>query len=419
MTRRIVVMHFTPPGIVGGVEQIMKCHGAVLSRAGYEVRFVAGRSAAGGESIHVIPQLDAARPENVSLEAALASGAVPPSFHYARRAVLDALVPLLDGADALIVHNALTLHFSLSATAALWEIAGKRLVPNVIAWTHDLAWVNPLYLPAMHSGYPWDLLRLPAPATRYVTVSRERAVELRQLWGNVPGAASVVPNGIDPADFLRLSARIRDVVDRYRILEADIVLLLPVRVTRRKNIQLGLRVVHALKARGLAVRFLISGPQAPHHPTRSQTYLGELLSLRDELDLRDDVAFLSNDLGDSLTETEVAELFAVSDCLFFPSESEGFGIPILEAGLAGLPTVLSDIPVFREVGGSNASYFSLSEPPGVIAGTIERILDTSPARQRRRIRQQYSWSGIADRYLIPMVSVEPAVGQVRPGEARA
>ncbi|HMX55531.1 MAG TPA: glycosyltransferase family 1 protein [Leptospiraceae bacterium] len=43
-----------------------------------------------------------------------------------------------------------------------------------------------------------------------------------------------------------------------------------------------------------------------------------------------------------------------SSLYLFPSVHEGFGLPILEAAFRGIPLALSDIPIFREVGGKSA-----------------------------------------------------------------
>jgi len=44
--------------------------------------------------------------------------------------------------------------------------------------------------------------------------------------------------------------------------------------------------------------------------------------------------------------------------LLVPSEGEGFGLPLIEAAQHGLPILCRDLPVFKEVAGPHASYFS-------------------------------------------------------------
>lgn len=49
-----------------------------------------------------------------------------------------------------------------------------------------------------------------------------------------------------------------------------------------------------------------------------------------------------------IADAEMPALFRAADLLAFPSEREGFGLVVLEAGAAGLPAVVSDLPVLRE-----------------------------------------------------------------------
>jgi glycosyltransferase involved in cell wall biosynthesis len=58
------------------------------------------------------------------------------------------------------------------------------------------------------------------------------------------------------------------------------------------------------------------------------------------------------------SEKYLNEAYKASVCLIFPSTGEGFGLPIVEAARHGLPLILRDIPIFREVAGDNAYYFS-------------------------------------------------------------
>jgi glycosyltransferase involved in cell wall biosynthesis len=45
----------------------------------------------------------------------------------------------------------------------------------------------------------------------------------------------------------------------------------------------------------------------------------------------------------------------------FPSEFEGFGLPILEAYKNDCPALLNNIPVFREVAGDSGVYFDITD----------------------------------------------------------
>ena len=60
------------------------------------------------------------------------------------------------------------------------------------------------------------------------------------------------------------------------------------------------------------------------------------------------------------TDAELDFCYRNSTALIIPSETEGFGLPIVEALQRELPVICSDIPVFREVAGEHAVYFDLS-----------------------------------------------------------
>ena len=51
-------------------------------------------------------------------------------------------------------------------------------------------------------------------------------------------------------------------------------------------------------------------------------------------------------------------LYGASSALLAASEGEGFGLPLIEGARRGLPLILRDIPVFREVAGEHAYYYT-------------------------------------------------------------
>ncbi len=84
----------------------------------------------------------------------------------------------------------------------------------------------------------------------------------------------------------------------------------------------------------------------------------------------------------------------------FPSFIETFGHPLLEAMLAGVPMVVSDIPAFHEIAGDAALYF----PPDdarALARAIDAVqADPEAARRRveagRAVAEEFSWERSVD-----------------------
>lgn len=87
--------------------------------------------------------------------------------------------------------------------------------------------------------------------------------------------------------------------------------------------------------------------------------------------LHADVKVITN-----LTEIDKYHWLAHADAFIYPSSYEGFGIPLLEAMQLGKPLILNDIPVFREIAGNLAQYFSLIDN-----NSLENILSDFSAQQ--------------------------------------
>lgn len=68
-----------------------------------------------------------------------------------------------------------------------------------------------------------------------------------------------------------------------------------------------------------------------------------------------------------LEDGDLDHLLARASALVQASISEGFGLPIVEAGSRGMALLLSDIPVFREIAGNAAAYFRVGDASGLAA----------------------------------------------------
>jgi glycosyltransferase involved in cell wall biosynthesis len=100
-------------------------------------------------------------------------------------------------------------------------------------------------------------------------------------------------------------------------------------------------------------------------------------------------------------EGDLADAFSRASAFAFLSEYEGFGLPPLEALAAGIPPVLLDTPVAREVCGAAARYVA----PGDVEGTAAALADllgSDSARARvlaeaPAVLSRYSWPATATR----------------------
>jgi glycosyltransferase involved in cell wall biosynthesis len=129
-----------------------------------------------------------------------------------------------------------------------------------------------------------------------------------------------------------------------------------------------------------------------------------LTALRKELNLEHVVHFLAELTDDYLSDEVIFDFYHLADALFLPSLEEGFGIPILEAGLAGLPIFCSDIPPLRSLSSSNATYFSADVDPAELANRIvNHLAFDSVFRMRVRVRRGFSWDGIYAREIAPLL----------------
>ncbi len=401
----IVILHYAAPPVVGGVESVIGHHARLMTEAGHRVRIVAGRGAQTDARIPFVhlPLVDSRHPDVLAVKADLDAGRVPPAFAPLVERLTGEVDEATRDADWLIAHNVCSLAKNLALTAALRRLAQSRPRPRLILWHHDLAWTTPRYRAELHEGYPWDLLRTDWPEAIQVTISEDRRRELAALLNVPPERIRVVPNGVDAMRFLKLEARTQEFVQRLDLLSAVPLLLLPVRITPRKNIELALRVLAALRERFPDAALVVTGPLGPHNPANLR-YFERLTALRRELGLEGAAHFLAELSNEFLPDEVISDFYQLADALFFPSREEGFGIPVLEAGLAGKAIFCSDIPPLRELGQEHVTYFSPDADAARVAREIENYLDGSALfALRSRVRREYRWERIYAERIAPLL----------------
>lgn len=98
---------------------------------------------------------------------------------------------------------------------------------------------------------------------------------------------------------------------------------------------------------------------------------------------------------DDVEDAELSFLYDQASALVFPSYAEGFGLPIVEAARRGKLSICSDIPVFREVGGTGAIYFPVNDPEA-LAQTLRRFLSDACVASAENVLD-VSWDAAAAR----------------------
>jgi len=107
----------------------------------------------------------------------------------------------------------------------------------------------------------------------------------------------------------------------------------------------------------------------------------------------------SLEFHNGVSDADYARLLESAHALVHASLDEGFGIPLVEAMSVGTPIVVSDIPIFREIGGSAGIYADPLDPGAFARGV--KLLDV-PADwighsvAARAQATQFDWERSAD-----------------------
>jgi len=104
-----------------------------------------------------------------------------------------------------------------------------------------------------------------------------------------------------------------------------------------------------------------------------------------------------------IADDDLAALYASASAFTFLSEYEGFGLTPLEAMAAGIPIIVLDTPIAREIYGAAAIYLDRPDPD-LIANALERVFTRADERERLIGAgllqvQRYSWHECAQRTL--------------------
>jgi glycosyltransferase involved in cell wall biosynthesis len=140
------------------------------------------------------------------------------------------------------------------------------------------------------------------------------------------------------------------------------------------------------------MNFILAGPKSSDSD--------QVTSILQEMGLKN--ARIITDIEDS----EKAWLFNQCIAFIFPSFTEGFGLPPIEAMHFGKPVFLSNLTSLPEIGGSNAMYFIDFSPEGmrkVVSSGIEKM--KSHNKIIKEHAKQFNWDNCASNYISKYIEI--------------
>jgi glycosyltransferase involved in cell wall biosynthesis len=268
---------------------------------------------------------------------------------------------------------------SLASTAPL------RGPTRRVTTIHDL---NYRLVPEAHFGLRGLGMRLLVPAAarrshRIIVPSESTRRDLAEHLRVPLDKVDVVPEAAAPPAV----AAVDGAVLRVRLGLGDRPVVLSLSAKRpHKNLVRLIRALGAIPAERRPVLVI------PGYPT---PYEGELRAAAEWAGVSADVVFCG-----WLDAGEVEGLYALAACVVFPSLYEGFGLPVLEAMVRGVPVASSDRSSLPEVAADAALLFDPTDEAAIRAA-IERLIGDSVERDRLRAAglrraSAFSWERTAE-----------------------
>jgi len=262
------------------------------------------------------------------------------------------------------------------------DCISANAVPGCIRTVHHLEAFTTPELAACHE-------RAIVTPSAHVCVSRAVAAELQAGWGLT---ATVIPNGVDAGRFRRAASR--GPTGRAgraawrRRLGRPYVLAVGGIEPRKGTLDL-VAAFAELSLRHPGHALVIAGGET----------LFDYRAYRTEVDRRCQHLGVAPVVLGPVADADLPALVAGADSLAFPSTKEGFGLAAMEALAAGVPVVMRDLPVLREVFGSAVTFAST---PTTMAAALDRVLlrpDPAASAAGRRLAAGHTWSAAARAHL--------------------
>jgi glycosyltransferase involved in cell wall biosynthesis len=212
--------------------------------------------------------------------------------------------------------------------------------------------------------------------------------------GGAPAArVRTLHNGVDPAVLPLLTAE-----------PADPTLVFAGRIDPLKDLETLVRAVALVRERVPAVRLKLFGGV----PDGNEAYAAEVRRLVDELGLAETVTFEG-------PVSPVSEAFAAGHVVVMSSQSEGLPLTVIEAGMSGRPTVVTDVGGMPEAAGDGGLVVPPGDPAAFAAACVHLLTDHDHRHALGAAGRRYALAHFTlDRFLHDVRQVYTEFGAIAP-----
>jgi glycosyltransferase involved in cell wall biosynthesis len=263
-----------------------------------------------------------------------------------------------------------------------------RYKANKLTTVHDLTTIrfnnpskNRAVFKVKQKVYKWVIKRAARDSRALITVSKFVKQDVAKFTGVNPRKIAVTYEAAD-----RITSRPEPI---GRLAGKQFIMYVG-RPTPHKNLERLVEAFETLQKKYPALLLVLAGKTDANYKK-----IGELVT---EKRLAHSVVFT-----DFISEGELRWLYENTAAYVFPSLSEGFGLPGLEAMAHGAPVVSSNATCLPEIYGDAAHYFDPLKPAD-IAAKLDEVLSSSSLRRQLIAKGQiqaakYSWQTMAEKTL--------------------
>jgi len=252
-----------------------------------------------------------------------------PIFHWRSQTALPRLIRSLSPDVAHFPYNVRPLRVSVPSVLTLYDVIPRRF---------------PEYYPGLTRHKIEAIQRTAIRASdAFVAISQSTAEDFVELYGIEREKIVVTPLAPDPVFHPRPQAELDD-FRRKKGLPAGYFLYLGSNKPHKNLPRLIRAWAKIPKSQIRNPKLILAGHWDDRYP--------EAKELAASLGVTDSVHFLGPVSGDDLPL-----LYAAARAFIFPSQYEGFGLPVLEAMASGVPVACSRAPGLTEVAGEAALTF--------------------------------------------------------------